>query len=282
MSKNSGFSLIELLVVMAIFTLVAGIIMPNFNFFQRQSALDATGQEIISALKLAQNKTLASENRTSFGVYFTDNGYTIFEGAAYYPSSPNNDVRVINPSLKISEINPGGGNAVVFDRLTGNTANYGTIKIEQTSDAAKNKTIFIDSSGLISLSASSPTDLNRQTDSRHVELAYSQNTQNAAVLSLFFPSTGATQNIDYQAYLNADKTQFYWSGTVNVGGADQKIKIHTHSLTSSNALWCVHRDRRYNSQALNINLDGQNLVQYSSTGTTTKGASIWAGEPQSQ
>lgn len=283
MPQNSGFTLIELLVTIGILVLVMGMIMPNFNFFQNQSALDATAQEIISALKLAKNKTLASENRTSFGVYFDNNKYTIFEGAAYDPASPANDSRIINPSLKIANINlGGGGNAVVFERLSGNTANYGTIKIEQASDSTKNKSIFIDPAGLISLETFSPSDLNRIKDSRHVEFAYDQNTQNAGTLSLFFPSAGITQDIDYQSYLNAGKTQFYWEGTINVAGADQKIKIHTLDLTSSDATFSVHRDRRYNTQALTINLDGQNLINYSSTGTTTRGTSIWAGEPTMQ
>ena len=280
--QNYGFTLIELLVTIGILVLVMGMIMLNFNFFQNQSALDATTQEIISVLKLAQNKTLASENRTSFGVYFENDKYVIFEGDAYYSSSPNNDVRIINPSLKVSAVNLGGDRAVVFDRLSGTTADYGTIKIEQTSDSTKNKTIFIDSSGLIALAASLPDDLNRIKDSRHVEFAYDQNTQNAGTLSLFFPSAGITQDIDYQSYLNAGKTQFYWEGTINVSGADQKIKIHTLDLTSSDATFSVHRDRRYNTQALTINLDGQNLINYSATGTTTRGTSIWAGEPMIQ
>jgi len=282
MLRISGFTLIELLVTIGILVLVIGMIMPNFNFFQNQSALDATTQEIISALRLAKNKTLASENRTSFGLYFTNNQYTVFEGAAYDPASLTNDSRVINPSLTISNINIGEESAVVFDRLNGNTTNYGTIKIEQANDSTKNKTIFIDSSGLISLTTFSPSDLDRIKDSRHVEFSYNQNAQNAGTLSLFFPSAGITQEIDYQSYLNAAKTQFYWEGTINVAGADQKIKIHTLNLTSSDATFSAHRDRRYNTQALTINLDGQNLINYSSTGTTTRGASVWAGEPQNQ
>ena len=282
MSQNPGFTMIELLVAVTILVLATSLVLPGFNFFQKQSSLDGAGQEIISALRLAQNQTLASEGASSFGVYFANDKFTVFKGASFYPSSPDNNVHILNPSLRISDINLGGGNFIVFDRLTGSTANYGSVKIEQVSDSAKNKTIFIDSSGVVSLFSSSPNDLDRKKDSRHVEFAYNQNAQNASTLSLYFPAANITQNINYQAYLNADKTQFSWEGAVNVLGSDQKIKIHTHRLSLADAFFCVHRDRRYNSQALNIYLDGQNLINYSSTDTTTQGTSVWVGEPQSQ
>lgn len=282
MSKTSGFTLIELLVAVTILVLATSLVLPNFNFWQRQSALDATTQEIISALRLAQNQTTASEGASPFGIYFEMDKFTVFKGATFYPTSPDNNEHRLNPTLKISEINLGGGNAVLFERLTGNAANYGSVKIEQTSDSAKNKTVFIDYSGLISSVSSLPLDTDRKKDSRHVEVVYSQNAQDATTLSLYFPEAGLTQNINWQTYLNADKTQFDWTGTVAVSGSDQKIRIHTHRLTPADALFCIDRDRRYNTRSLSINLDGQNLINYSATGTTTKGTSLWAGEPQSQ
>jgi Tfp pilus assembly protein FimT len=282
MRQSSGFTIIELLIATAILVLATGLVLPGFNFWQKQSSLDSTAQEIISALRLAQNQTLASEGSSSFGVYFETDRFTVFKGTSFYSGSPDNNQHLLNPSLAFSEVSLGGNNFVVFDRLTGNTANYGSLKIAQINDTNKNKVIFVDPSGTISLASASPDDLDRKKDSRHVEFSYSQDAQNATTLSLYFPSSGITENIDWQDYLSTDKTQFSWEDSVLAGGSEQQIMIHTHSLSSASANFCVHRDQRYNSQALVISLDGQNLINYSSTGIATKGSSLWAGEPQSQ
>ena len=277
--KTSGFTLIEILVAVAILALAVGLILPNFNFWRRQSVLDMGTQELVIALRLAQNKALASEGASPFGVYFENDRYTIFKGATYYPISPDNDVHVLSSSLRLSEFYLGGGQTLLFNQLTGGTDNFGSLKLSLAEDSTKNKTIYIDSSGVISLNSSLPVDTERVKDSRHVELYYNQDAQNANTLSLVFPADGVTENINYPAFLNAAQTEFSWEGTVIVSGAEQRIKLHTHSLTSGSALFCAHRDRRYNNKALDIYLDGQNLLRYSATGTTTRGASLWASEP---
>lgn len=277
--QTSGFTLIELVVVIAILILLLGVVLPNFNFFQRQSALESATQEITGALRLAQNKTLASEDASAFGVYFESDKFIIFKGATFYPSSPDNIIYNLNSSLKISEVNLGGGNSLVFSRLSGETANYGSLKVAEANNGAKNKIIFIDSSGTVSLTSSPPSDLDRKKDSRHTEFSFSQNTADAVTLSLYWPAADVTKSISYQSNLNSGKTAFSWTGTVSVAGADQTLEIHTHALTSSNTIFCVHRDRQEKYPGLNIFLDNQNLVNYSSTGTTTQGTSPWAGSP---
>lgn len=279
--KNSGFTLIELIIVVGIFLLLAALVVPALVFFKSQSILDFTAQEIVNTLRLAQNKTLSSEGATSFGVYFTTNQFILFKGAVYDVGSSDNEIHNLDTTLRISEINL-SGSQVIFDRLSGTTANSGSLKIELVQDSTKNRYVYIDSSGTVSLSSISASDASRFKDSRHTHVLYSQNTQSAANLALYFPDDNFTQNINYQNGLNADKTQFFWEGTVVVGGVDQKLKIHTHSLTPGATQFCFHRDRRFNSKALSISLDSQNLINYTATGTTTKGTSLWASDPQIQ
>ena len=245
--------------------------------------IDGATQEIIHSLRLAQNKTLASEGDSNFGVYFEANKFVVFKGLTYSASAPDNEVRNIDSSLSISAINLGGAVAyVVFERLTGTTANYGSLVIGQTSNPSQNRTIHIDQSGIISLATNPASDTSREKDSRHVDVLYSQNVKTASTLTLSFPADAVTENINFQTYLNAGKTIFFWEGSVTVGGQVQKLKIHTHSLTDEAALFSLHRDRRENTKAVNINLDGQNLVNYAADGTVTSGSSVWSGAAQIQ
>jgi len=279
---NQGFSVIEILVVLAVLMIVSGLVVPGFNFFRRQNSLNATAQEIINTLRLTQNKTLASEGNSSFGIYFESDKYTIFKGAAFVESSLNNEVHAIDTSLRISAIDLNIPPAVVFERLTGNTTNYGTITLERIDDVSQNKIIFVDPSGSVSLTDNAADDINRQKDTRHIEFLYNQNTKTANTLSLVFPESGTTNSIAFGDYLNSGATQFSWEGTVVVAGESQELKIHTHSLTDTSTLFCVHRDQSKNTAALSLYLDGQNLLNFAASGDVTQGLSAWVAETQAK
>lgn len=280
---NWGFSLIEVLVAVSVLTIITGLVAPGFNFFKRQSIIDGATQEIVHALRFAQNKTLASEGNSNFGVYFETNKFVLFKGVTYSASAIDNEVHNLDSSLNISAINFGGAvSYVVFDRLTGTTANYGSLSVGRTGDASQDKVIYIDQSGIISLATNPASDANREKDSRHVEVLYNQNVKNASLLSLVFSADAVTEDVNFQTYLNADQTEFSWEGTATVAGEAQIIKVHTHSLTDTAALFCVHRDGRNNTKAININLDGQNLVNYTTGGTVTNGSSAWSDDAQMQ
>ena len=66
---NNGFTLIEILLVMAVLIILLIMSVVLLGPSQKQSDLQGSSQEIISALRRAQNRTLASENDSTFGVF---------------------------------------------------------------------------------------------------------------------------------------------------------------------------------------------------------------------
>ena len=273
----------EILVIMAIFLLLLLIFfVVAYNALRDRNSLDANTQEIIKTLRLAQNKTLASEASSTYGVYFEANKFIGFKGKIYNPAQINNETHLLNKNVIISEINASASSTVVFDRLKGTTANSGFLKLELVNDPSRTRVISVAPSGSISLSGFISDDTSRVKDSRHVHVMYNQNSQIAITLSLSFPVEGVTQNIDYQANLDPGKTEFFWEGIITVNSVEQKLKIHSHALGPGATLFCIHRDRRYNSAALNISLDGENLINYSAAGVVTPGSSIWADPPNLQ
>ena len=288
-----SFTLIELLVIIGTMIILMALAAPAFRIFQKESDLNDSAEEIINILRLAQNRTLASEGASQWGVYFSTSTsphqYVLFQGTDYDSRVVSSDeVHKLPKSIEIYEINLGGGSEVVFNRVSGETNQSGNIKIRLIGDISKTKTIYIENSGQVGLtSPSTPSDANRVKDSRHVHFNYNQNVQDAATLKLIFPDYPADNyNIDFQTYLNADKTEFSWEGKVLVGPegskTEQRLKIHTHSLTSVAAQFCIHRDRRSNDKTLNITLDTENLINYTGAGEESKGLSSWVGEPQRQ
>jgi len=288
-----SFSLIEILIIIGIVITLVAIAVPSYRFFQKETDLNNSAEEIINVLRLAQNKTLASEGASRYGVYFNQSTnphqYTLFKGGSYAGRDSSFDENhKLADSLEISEINLSGGSEVVFDRILGTTSQFGSVSIRLKDTPEKVKTIYVDNSGQVSLTFPTvPSDTSRIKDSRHVHFTYNQDAQTATTLHLIFPDfPGDNYDISFQNYLNPEKTEFYWEGTISVGPignkADQKLKIHTHSLGIASAQFSIHRDKRYNDKALSITLDYQNLINYTADGQTAQGTSVFVSEPQWQ
>ena len=280
MYKKSGFTLIEIIIAIAVFGIIALTSFVYYSSVKKNSLIKTAVSDIILTIELAQNKTLASLNLSSFGVKLDNGSYTLFEGSFYSSTSTDNTIYSLPAELEIVNISlSGGGSEIVFDRITGKTSNYGTFQVRVKDNPSQIRTIVVNSSGKVNvLSTSLPPSGTRKYDSRHVHFTYSQNVSLATTLTLDF--VGFTQvNIPFQDYYDPASGKFSWSGTINVGGEDQTLKIITHKIDPAYADFSVTRDLRYNTKAVSINLDGENLINYSSTGTTTKGLSANVSDP---
>jgi type II secretory pathway pseudopilin PulG len=281
--KNRGFSLVEILIVLGILIILMGMAVPAFRVFQKSSDLDGQAEKIIDTLRLAQNKTVASEESAQYGVYFDNsvwpNKYTLFRGSDYSLRNASFDVAHNLPSqIEIHEIDLGGGGGIYFEKLTGYTsssASFGKISIRLKDDVSKTKTVYIENSGLAGLTLPAiPLDTGRLSDSRHIHFDYNRtiNTANEKIVLDF-----TTVNQEIVIADNLKDGQIYWEGVVNVDGSDQKIKIHTHRLNSFDTQFCVHRDRRYDDKALTISISGdligESLINYTDAGQETRGTS---------
>ena len=281
-NRQNGFTLIEVLVSLAVIALLGFLIIPRLGFLTAKNVLDAESQKIISLLRVAKSKTVGSEDLQNYGVYFASASFTLFQGTAFDPGDPKNETHPLDKQARISSVTL-PGRSVYFERLTGEASAGGLVVLEDKNDPQKNQTVHIDASGLIGLAAEiTAQDDDRLKDSRHLHLDFAQNTQESSQLVFFFPENSVSQAISYQAFLNADKSSFNWSGSFNVGGQTQTLEIHTHSLTPLAAEFCFHRDGRENTKALNISLDGENLVNYTPDGAITAGTSPFASEPEIQ
>jgi Tfp pilus assembly protein FimT len=292
---KKGFSLLELLIISGIVILVAALLLPVFNNFRSNTVLNNASQVIISQLRLAKNKTISSEGPSRWGVYFKQGlpqGYTLFKGTSYGSREIAFDENHNLPSqLEFSEVGlAGSASEIVFNRLTGQTNQYGFLTLRLKSDPSKTKTIYIEESGRVQLvSEAIPSDAGRIKDFRHVHLVYSRLISVDTEKIIFTFIDGADQIIqEIDMATNLVNGQFFWEGKIAVGGEDQEIKIHTDRLNSPDTLFCLHRDGQNNTKALKVDISGDlaispDLVSYSADGfSITKGNSIFVSDPLSQ
>ncbi len=273
---SAGFTLLEILVAVGILVILLAIAMAAYGNFSRQIDLDVTTQGMLSVLRDARSRTLASEAETNYGVHFETDKYVLFPGAVYNASASANRVYNLSSS-EIYSINlNGGGSEVVFDRIRGTTDQDGNVGIRLVDNPSRTQTILIDPGGQVSTQNTvSPTDT-RQTDTRHLHFDLGWSIQGANTLTLTFqdpPNPNVVQNVSMTNYFNVGQTVFDWEGTVTVGGSDQELRIHTHSLSAFSTTLSIHRDKRYNNKALTISIDGQTIVSYDVYGNATVGGS---------
>lgn len=255
---QKGFTLIEVLLVVAIMSIIVTVSLSSWQSFSDATNLGNTAKMIETKIKLAKSYSLSAANDVNYGIHMEAGSVTIFPAdAAYVFGDPENQVFALTDGVEIYD---GAGNNIVFGRLTGATADSGVIGIRIANNPSKTKVITVNSQGqtgadIFQTSPRAPIleDPDNGINSRHIHFNLSAWTiQNAAVTAkLILEWSGAApvvENIDTAAFFNAGI--FDWQGTVAVDGAAQKLRIHT--LDAGGSVLCVMRDRMQNSKTLKI------------------------------
>lgn len=142
-TKKKGFSLVELILVMALGITIAALTIPfGIRFFQVQSLEEQT-QMLRGTLRRAEQQSVAQKNDNAFGVKILAGSYVVFQGASYAARTVSEDETIVFPS----SITPSGVSEVVFAKRTGIPGTTGVITLAAGSDI---KTITINAKGLIS------------------------------------------------------------------------------------------------------------------------------------
>jgi len=148
--RNKGFTLIEVVLVLALGALVTGFVVLSFSKVNATEALDKNTDLVVSVLNEARTMTLSAIGDTRYGVHFDSNQVVRFQGTSYATTTSSNVQSTINTQVGIRNIAlNGGGTNVAFDRLTGGTTQSGTIQIYLKSATTTYKTVTVSVTGLI-------------------------------------------------------------------------------------------------------------------------------------
>lgn len=277
-----GFTLFEVIIVVLILLTLAAIAIPSIRSLQKTPQLTTTAQEVINILRVAQNKTLSSEGNSQYGVYFktttTPHQYLVFKGSSYVARDTAFDQTYSLPAaVEFYEVATGGNNEVVFDRLTGTTANAGNVSLRLKNDTGQTSIVYIDNSGVVGASALlAAPDTNRVKDSRHVDFDYSRVIDTATENLILMFNGSTVQTIPINQYTSTGQIDF--EGTFNVAGSSQTVRVHTIHLNSPDTRFSIFRDMRQNNKSLTVKLSADNtgtLAEYSADGLATDHHSIY-------
>lgn len=148
-NNEKGFTLLELVLVVAITVILAATSVPLLLNVTSRNRANAVSREVVSALRLAQKRSMSGLQDSEFGVYFDDSSkqFIVFRGASY-GLNPSDDL-VFNYASSITISQSFSSSEVNLEKITGSTADTGTIAITDTSGNAES--ISVSSQGKIEL-----------------------------------------------------------------------------------------------------------------------------------
>ncbi len=139
-----GFTLIELLIVTAFTALLLSFIVPiTLQFLRVQNLVDTTNT-LISSLRDAQNQAVFQNNDSAFGIKFSSDSYTVFQGSSYTTRTDGEDTSITLPN----NVTLSGIDEVVFAKRTGIPNITGTLLLQSGS---KSMSLVINQQGVIEL-----------------------------------------------------------------------------------------------------------------------------------
>lgn len=153
MKNEKGLTILELILVIGIFAVIAGVASVQLANFQRGTVLESTSKDVVSALRLAHDKAMLGEDGNSngqgdpWGIRFansTSDSYATFFGATYDINNVK-ETAYLSPPLAFTAPTEGTNTDVIFTKLSGTTT-AATITI---GDNGQTKTITVDASGRI-------------------------------------------------------------------------------------------------------------------------------------
>jgi prepilin-type N-terminal cleavage/methylation domain-containing protein len=151
-SFKGGFTLLEILVAIAILTLIAGTVFGPLSRFRTQKTLDAAVEVTLAAFTRAHFDSISSLNDMQYGVHLDAGQAVHFVGITYDASAPTNVVYSIPANVEIANVTlAGGGTDVVFQRLNGGTPHSGTFLIRATADPSISALVTVHATGAVSL-----------------------------------------------------------------------------------------------------------------------------------
>jgi prepilin-type N-terminal cleavage/methylation domain-containing protein len=141
--RQAGFTLLEVLLSVAIMSLLAGLSLPVYESFARRNDLDVTTQSTVNAIRRAESYARAVQGDSLWGVKFQASGMTLFKGATYAARDTSFDEVITVPGA----VTVSGLSEVDFAKVTALPNTTGTVTLTSTTNDTR--TITLNAKGMV-------------------------------------------------------------------------------------------------------------------------------------
>ena len=147
--NERGFTLIEIMIVLAITTMLGAVVFANLPGIRRERQIDLERDKIIAALQDARGRSIVQEDGLQWNVYFENAAesdfYALFSGTNY-GTGTTTEMIYLPSSIEFNT--PSATSTVSFSTRTGASAST-TIIIVRTDNQAASRTITVNGNGTI-------------------------------------------------------------------------------------------------------------------------------------
>lgn len=129
---NSGFTIVELSVVMGIFLILLTLSFINLTALPSRATASSSTQNLIADLKAQQTLAMSGDTKgggaqSSYGVHFEGGSYWLFKGSVFNPSDTSNfKVDLGDVNITFNTI------TIVFQKGSGEVLSPGTITVSNS------------------------------------------------------------------------------------------------------------------------------------------------------
>ncbi len=117
-SNQSGFTLLEIMLVVALVSVIAGFSTPLILRAQRQNDLDIASTSVVQSLRRAQILAQTAKADGDWGVYITNDQVVVFTGSSFAGRDVGYDEEIDLGNA----ISASGDQEFIFEKLTGFTS----------------------------------------------------------------------------------------------------------------------------------------------------------------
>lgn len=153
--KERGFTFIETVIVMGMFSMLFGFVVVNMTSVQKKTSLNSLVNTLVSDINYQQIKAMTgfaeSPPPNKFGIHFSQGNYTLFKGDSYSETDPANFVVPLESTVKFSNINL-PDSSIVFNQGNGEVTSFDPLKNQITLSVTEgeSKTLSINKYGSLS------------------------------------------------------------------------------------------------------------------------------------
>ncbi len=153
--KKRGISIVEILVALGIGAIILSSSMGVFRLIVKTGE-DADFKKALTSVQMqlekARSLATSSKDAVVYGIHFEPSQITLFKGSTYSAGESSNEVTSLNNKAIISDISFSDGNPdVIFQKITGEPKQFGSIIISQATDTDRNATLVVERTGVVTV-----------------------------------------------------------------------------------------------------------------------------------
>ena len=143
MTKQGGFTLLEVMLSVVMIGILTGLSLPLYNSFAARNDLDNTTQQVVAALRRAETYARDGRSDSAWSVEIQSSAVTLFKGTVFATRDAAYDETVTLPGSATAS----GLSEVQFAKLSAAPSATGNITLTSTSNTTR--TISINAKGTI-------------------------------------------------------------------------------------------------------------------------------------